>query len=87
MLQRFGPFLVSLLLFPLAGVAALAQTTGQAARAHIVALSEDIGPRLAGSPGESRAADYIEGVFGELGYAPTKFVFLSPPDLLNVAKD
>ncbi len=79
MLQRFHPFLVSLLLFPLGGSAASSQATRQTARGHIVALSEDIGSRLAGTPGESRAADYIEGVFADLGYAPTQTRFPFAP--------
>jgi Zn-dependent M28 family amino/carboxypeptidase len=35
---------------------------------HVRVLSSEIGPRPAGSQGETRAASYIEGVFGALGY-------------------
>ena len=49
-----------------------AQTTGQVARTHIVALSDEIGNRLTGSLGEVRAADYIERIFSELGYTPVR---------------
>ena len=57
-----------------------AQTTGEIARTHIVALSEDVGSRLAGSPGEAQAADYIEGIFRELGYTPVRDGFAFAPE-------
>jgi alkaline phosphatase isozyme conversion protein len=63
-----------------AGVLAGAQTTGQVAREHVVALSEGIGNRLAGSPNEARAADYIEGVLQGLGYAPQRQGFSFAPE-------
>jgi alkaline phosphatase isozyme conversion protein len=58
----------------------LAQTGGQIARTHIVELSENIGSRLAGSPEESQAADYIEGVFADLGYLPIREGFAFSPE-------
>jgi aminopeptidase YwaD len=36
--------------------------------AHISALADTIGERLAGSPGEERAVEYIAGQLGSLGY-------------------
>lgn len=41
---------------------------GQIAYAHVEALSEDIGPRLAGTAGEAEAARYIVLEFERLGY-------------------
>jgi alkaline phosphatase isozyme conversion protein len=40
------------------------------AREHLVALSETIGPRVAGSANETEAARYIETVLRDAGYAP-----------------
>ncbi len=54
---------------------------GEVAREHIAALSEGIGARVAGSPGEVRAAGYIENVFRHIGY-PTlvqSFTFVAGP--------
>jgi Zn-dependent M28 family amino/carboxypeptidase len=41
---------------------------GLIARRHIVALSETIGPRVAGTPDEATAAEYIEAAFEAYGY-------------------
>jgi len=41
---------------------------GPLAREHLAALSEDIGPRLPGSEEEFQAAEYVKGVFANLGY-------------------
>ena len=46
----------------------LSAQTVSGARAHVAALSQDIGSRIAGSENEARAADYIAGVFSEIGY-------------------
>ena len=43
---------------------------GRAARRHIVELSERIGRRVAGSPNEALAADYVTNVFRQMGYVP-----------------
>lgn len=43
---------------------------GSLARQHLHALAVEIGRREPGSEGESRAADYICGVFKAAGYAP-----------------
>ncbi len=54
---------------------------GDVARDHIHALSEGIGARVAGSPGEIRAAGYIDNVFRQIGY-PTRiqaFTFAGGP--------
>ena len=64
----------------LASVPSTAQVPGQAARAHVAALSDGIGARLAGSPGEARAADYIQGVFEDLGYAAERQAFEFAPE-------
>jgi alkaline phosphatase isozyme conversion protein len=48
-----------------------APTYGQTALKHIEALSETIGPRQSGKTGESKAAQYIEAAFKELGYQTT----------------
>jgi alkaline phosphatase isozyme conversion protein len=40
------------------------------ARGHMVALSREIGPRVAGTEGERRAAAYIEARFEASGYTP-----------------
>ncbi len=80
MVHRFRPLLIVPLL-TLTGIpAAAAQTAGRAARAHIVALSEDIGARLAGSPAEARAARYIHGVLEDLGYAAERQSFDFEPE-------
>jgi alkaline phosphatase isozyme conversion protein len=44
---------------------------GAVAREHIGELSDRIGARVAGSPGEVWAAGYIENVFSQIGY-PTR---------------
>jgi alkaline phosphatase isozyme conversion protein len=41
---------------------------GKSALKHIEALSENIGPRQAGTTNESKAAQYIEAAFKDLGY-------------------
>ena len=74
-----GPFLPSLLFAVLAvallgsASGAVGQSTrdpgpGVVARGHVAALSEGIGARVSGSPGEVRAAGYIENVFRQIGY-------------------
>jgi alkaline phosphatase isozyme conversion protein len=44
-------------------------TVGRIARQHILALSETIGPRVAGTLKEAEASRYIRKVLQELGYA------------------
>jgi alkaline phosphatase isozyme conversion protein len=80
MLKAFLKSLPAVLLLVTAIGPASAQTTGQVARAHVVALSEAIGSRLAGSPGEAQAADYIEGVFVALGYTSIRNGFAFAPE-------
>jgi hypothetical protein len=46
-----------------------AQRNGLVARWHILALSEGIGARVAGTPAEAKAAAYIRLAFETLGYA------------------
>ncbi len=41
---------------------------GKIARQHILALSQTIGPRVAGMPGEAEAAGYIRKIWQECGY-------------------
>ncbi|MBA4384881.1 MAG: Zn-dependent exopeptidase M28 [Anaerolinea sp.] len=41
---------------------------GRSARDHLEVLAGDIGDRLAGSGNETLAAEYIQGVFEEIGY-------------------
>lgn len=41
---------------------------GQSARGHLEVLAGEIGDRLAGSGNETLAAEYIQGVFEEIGY-------------------
>jgi alkaline phosphatase isozyme conversion protein len=53
----------------------LAMANGLVARQHIVALSETIGPRVAGTPGETKAAEYIEAAFKAYGYVTELQVF------------
>ncbi|MET0492358.1 MAG: M28 family peptidase [Actinoplanes sp.] len=38
---------------------------------HLRVLTETIGPRVAGTPGERAAADYLAGIFDDLGYDTT----------------
>lgn len=80
MVHRFRRLAVGLTLVTSVGGPAFAQTSGEPARAHIVALSEDIGNRLAGSGNEGRAADYIEGVFEDLGYTVRRQGFSFTPE-------
>lgn len=40
------------------------------AREHVLVLADQIGQRVAGTPGEEQAARYIEDEFVELGYEP-----------------
>jgi Zn-dependent M28 family amino/carboxypeptidase len=44
---------------------------GSLAHQHLLALSEDIGQRVAGRPAEKQAATYIATAFTEIGYTPT----------------
>jgi len=48
---------------------------GISGRDYIVALSEDIGPRIAGSPEELEASQYIVTAFQSFGYSPEVQVF------------
>lgn len=48
---------------------------GLIARQHLAVLSDQIGPRLPGSPEEAEAAAYIEAVLAEYGYAPQRQPF------------
>ena len=41
---------------------------GTMARQHLVALSETIGQRVAGTPNETKAAQYIDDAFKQIGY-------------------
>jgi hypothetical protein len=45
---------------------------GQAARGHVQALAEGIGPRPAGSEAERRAFDYVAGQLSQWGYTPER---------------
>ncbi|MFD6565125.1 M28 family peptidase [Micromonospora profundi] len=46
----------------------IAQASAVRALKHLRVLSEDIGPRIGGTPSERRAADYIAKELGRLGY-------------------
>lgn len=48
-----------------------ARVSAPRALEHLRVLSKDIGPRVAGTPGEQRAASYLTGVLDDLGYATT----------------
>ena len=48
---------------------------GTRARSHLEALSVEIGNRLAGSDGESAAAQYIQTAFKKMGYTPEVQIF------------
>ncbi|WP_285681978.1 M28 family peptidase [Actinoplanes sp. NBRC 103695] len=48
-----------------------AKVSARRALTDLRALTETIGPRVAGTPGERRAADYLGGVFDDLGYDTT----------------
>lgn len=50
-------------------------TVGALARSYIVALSEDIGERVAGSPEEAAAAEYIASTLQSFGYLPEIQIF------------
>src|SRR5207302_5194831 len=45
---------------------------------HMQVLCGDIGERHLGSPGEARAADYLAGAFGALGYPVVREEFNAP---------
>ncbi|PKN92140.1 MAG: Zn-dependent exopeptidase M28 [Chloroflexi bacterium HGW-Chloroflexi-6] len=47
-----------------------AAPAGLIAREHLVALSAEIGPRVAGTAGERAAQDYIFTAFESIGYSP-----------------
>lgn len=49
-------------------VAATAEPSGEQALRHVHVLAGEIGPRVAGSPEERRAADYIAGLLRGYGY-------------------
>lgn len=53
---------------PQASVKGIPPVNGLIAREHLVALSENIGAREAGTPQEAEAAAYIQSAFEELGY-------------------
>ena len=57
-------------------------TYGAIARQHLVALCEEIGPRLPGSAEEAEAAEYIKAAFKTYGYNPQvqRFSFTSEDD-------
>jgi len=66
--------------------------SGEAALAHVAVLSQQIGPRVAGTPAYLRAADYVAGQFRRLGYRVERqefsfeaFTVLSPPSLAVTA--
>jgi aminopeptidase YwaD len=46
----------------------IAQVSAVRALEHLKVLSEDIGPRIGGTPSERAAANYIAGVLDKLGY-------------------
>ncbi len=52
------------------------------AREYMLALSESIGPRVAGTPNEAKAAQYIEAAFKHLGYV----TFTQPFSFTTTAK-
>lgn len=57
-------------------------TYGVIARQHLVALCDDIGPRLPGSAEEAEAAEYIQAAFKSYGYNPQvqRFAFTNDDD-------
>lgn len=72
-----GAFVI--LLSALIATAALGQSppraSGQAVLTHIAVLSQQIGPRPAGTPADARAADYISGELRRLGYTVERQTF------------
>ena len=66
---------------PAPGSPAPAPERADAARAfaHVRALAGGIGPRVAGSPAEARAADYVAGQLAGLGYEVSIEPFPVPP--------
>ncbi len=60
-------------------------TNGLIARQHLYALSETIGARVAGSPKEAQAAQYIQTTFEKLGYK-TELQSFSVTTRVNGAK-
>ena len=48
---------------------------GQRARAHLEALSQEIGGRVTNTAGESQSAKYIENEFKKMGYVPETQIF------------
>lgn len=86
----------AVLLAGVLAIAAVAQAlppaSGTAALAHVTALSQQIGPRVAGTPAYLRAADYVADQFQRLGYRVERQTFsfeafevLSPPALTVTA--
>ena len=68
--------LALLLIFSLNIVAAMAgEGAGLLAKYHLTELSENIGARAQGSMQEKAAADYVFGVFTEIGYPCTTEIF------------
>ncbi|MEO6398682.1 MAG: M28 family metallopeptidase [Tepidiformaceae bacterium] len=58
---------------------------GSRANAHVRALATEIGPRVAGSGGERRAAEYIAAQFASWGYAVEKPEFSYTGDRFRAA--
>lgn len=58
---------------------------GDRAYAHIQKLATEIGPRVAGSEGERKAADYIASQFASSGYTVEKQPFSYTGDLFRAA--
>lgn len=88
----FGAVLLAGVLAVAAVAQAIPPASGTAALAHVTALSQQIGPRVAGTPAYLRAADYVAGQFERLGYRAERQVFsfeafevLSPPSLTVTA--
>ncbi len=61
-----------------------AAPVGRVAREHLVALSEQIGPRIAGSAAERAARDYIFAAFEAIGYAPEVQKFSNSANVIAV---
>lgn len=95
-LRRLGVAVPAVLLAAFLSAAALAQSlppaSGTAALAHVTALSQQIGSRVAGTAAYGRAADYVAEQFQRLGYRVERQAFsfvafeeISPPVLAVTA--
>lgn len=67
-IRRWNPIILVILVASAALAQTLPPASGTAALEHISVLSQGIGPRVAGTPSDERAAEYVASQLRRLGY-------------------